>query len=308
MSITYATAAPVMMQLGDFQFGINTAAYQGLSRSDAWRWPAQERIGQEAALQHLGPGECSVTLDGVLYPEWKGGLGQLDAMRAQAGRGEPLVLVDGRGRALGMWVIESVSETQGTFAAGGVARRIEFSLQLKRFSSQVTGPVPTLPPLPVARPPVPPEAATTAQKTRSLADSIVEAARPLLAGATSAWRTLQESPAVAGLRDAAGAVRRCADGARQLQSAAEEAGRLLAVGGRDNGAARVAARLGARGAGLRRQAESAERLLRRTLGTIDGAPEEAVRTIVAGAECAGKLTALCRTVAAQGARISGEGT
>ena len=36
MTLTYATAAPVMLQLGDFQFGIDTAAYQGLSRSDAW--------------------------------------------------------------------------------------------------------------------------------------------------------------------------------------------------------------------------------------------------------------------------------
>lgn len=36
MTLTYATAAPVMLRPGDFQFGIDTAAYQGLSRSDAW--------------------------------------------------------------------------------------------------------------------------------------------------------------------------------------------------------------------------------------------------------------------------------
>ncbi|MDO5058087.1 MAG: phage tail protein [Lautropia sp.] len=305
MTVTYATAAPVMMQLGDFQFGINTAAYQGLARSDAWRWPAQERIGQEAALQALGPGESSITLDGVIYPEWRGGLGQLDAMRAQAGRGEPLVLVDGRGQALGMWVVESVSETQGTFAAGGVARRIEFSLQLKRFSAAVMGPVPQLPPLPVAAGPVAAGGGAPATRTRTLADSLIEGVRPLLAGATSAWRTLQASPAVAGLRDAAGAVRRCADGAQQLQGAAEEAGRLLAVAGRDNGATRIAARLGERGAGLRRQAESAERLLRASLGTIEGAPEEAVRAVVSGAECAGRLAALCRQATTEAARIAG---
>ena len=36
MTLSYATAAPVMLRPGDFQFGIDTAAYQGLSRSDAW--------------------------------------------------------------------------------------------------------------------------------------------------------------------------------------------------------------------------------------------------------------------------------
>ena len=99
----HALAAPVMMQLGAFQFGINTAAYQGLSRSDEWRWPGQERFGQAPALQHTGPGATTITLDGILYPEWRAGLGQLDAMRAEAGKGKPLVLVDGRGQALGMW-------------------------------------------------------------------------------------------------------------------------------------------------------------------------------------------------------------
>ncbi|MDO4231313.1 MAG: hypothetical protein Q4D19_04200 [Lautropia sp.] len=40
MSIAYAIGTPVMLQLGAFQFGINTTAYQGISRSDGWRWPA----------------------------------------------------------------------------------------------------------------------------------------------------------------------------------------------------------------------------------------------------------------------------
>ena len=189
MTVAYALATPVMMQLGAFQFGVNTAAYQGLSRSDEWRWPDQERFGQAPALQHTGPGATTITLDGILYPEWRGGLGQLDAMRAEAGKGRPLVLVDGRGQALGMWVIERVDESQSIFAAGGVARRVEFTLQLKRFSARVAGPVPRLPPLP--KPASTPAAGTDAvAQVRAAAANTATSAGSVASTATGAWQSV----------------------------------------------------------------------------------------------------------------------
>lgn len=303
MALDYVLAAPVMMQLGGFQFGINTAAYQGLSRTDEWRWAGQERYGQEAALQYTGPGTASVTLDGVIYPEWKGGLGQLDAMRQEAGKGRPLVLVDGRGLAHGMWVIESVSETQGTFAAGGVARRIEFSLQLKRFSSTVTGPVPTLPPLPKPAPPVSTLADAPAQKARSLAEQVIEAAQPLISSASNAYRVLQEqaAPLTETLKGAAGAAQRCAEAARQIQT---EAQKVKALAGDNPEAARLwSQRFGARVAGILTQAESATRILRRATGRLDAAPEDAVRAVIQASDCANRTSRLCRAAATEAARI-----
>lgn len=304
MTIAYALGAPVMMQLGVFQFGINTAAYQGLSRSDSWRWPAQERIGQEAALQHVGPEATSISLDGVIFPEWRGGLGQLDAMRAQAARGEPLVLVNGLGQALGMWVIERIDENQSTFAGGGIARRIEFSMQLRRFSEAVTGPVPQLPPLPVPRPPASGE--TTAQRAGSLADTVTTAAAPLLDGARSALRQLQEkvAPAASMLQEAADAAQRVADVAADLQATAGRARSLLKHQQDDAGAARIAAMLGTRGMRLRGHAESAERVLRRLMTQVEAVPDEVVRAMTGAAECAGKLGALCRTTYIEADRIS----
>lgn len=118
MTISYALGAPVMLQLGAFQFGINTAAHQGLNRSDGWRWPAQERIGQEAALQHIGPAETTITLDGVIFPEWRGGFGQLDAMGGQAGWGAA-----GAGQCVG----EKAAEP-----GGGFARRKHGPVRAKR--------------------------------------------------------------------------------------------------------------------------------------------------------------------------------
>ena len=308
MALDYALAAPVMMQLGGFQFGINTAAYQGLSRTDEWRWPAQERYGQEAALQFTGLGATSVTLDGVIFPEWKGGLGQVEAMRQEAGKGRPLVLVDGRGQALGMWVIESIDETQGTFAAGGVARRIEFSLQLKRFSAAVTGPVPTLPPLPSPRSLVSAQVATPAQQTKSLAEQAIEAAQPLISSASNAYRALQAqaAPLTGALKDAAGAAQRCAEAAHQLQTEAQQ---VRALVGDSPAAARLWSRLfGAQGAGIQAQAESAARILRRAVDHLEAASEEAARAVIHATDCANRTSLLCRMVVTEALKIGGAET
>jgi len=45
-----------MLQLGSFQFSIQSTAYQTLQRSIEYRWPAQDRFGKEPALQYVGPG------------------------------------------------------------------------------------------------------------------------------------------------------------------------------------------------------------------------------------------------------------
>lgn len=127
--------ADVMMQLGEYQFSVNTAAYQDLRRSSEYRWKNQERVGQLDALQYTGQGSDTITLSGVVFPGYKGGTGQLNAMRAQAGTGQPLLLVDGQGFIHGRWVIEKIDEQQAVFARAGVPRRQQFSLQLRKYDN-----------------------------------------------------------------------------------------------------------------------------------------------------------------------------
>lgn len=122
-----------MLQLGAFQFGVNTAAYQSLKRSSEWKWPSQDRFGNPPALQYVGAGADSITLPGVIYPEWRGGNGQLDNLRALAEKGEPQKMIDGSGSILGDWVIERIEENQSVFAAGGSPRKQEFTIQLRRY-------------------------------------------------------------------------------------------------------------------------------------------------------------------------------
>lgn len=130
--------ADVMMMLGTFQFGLDTAAFQELNRNTEWRWPAQDVFESLPVLQFTGHGEDTITLPGIIYPEYWGGTGQLNALRQLGDLGEPQTLIDGRGNVLGEWVITGVQERQSVFAAAGVARRQEFTVSLKRFGDSTT--------------------------------------------------------------------------------------------------------------------------------------------------------------------------
>lgn len=131
--IGYTLGAFTMMRLGSFSFSINTAAYQDLKRATEYKWAAQERFGQLDALQFTGPGEDSITLEGVILPAYRGGTGQVESLRALAATGQPQMLISGLGAMHGRWVIESVGEGQGVFAAAGIPRRQEFTLKLRKF-------------------------------------------------------------------------------------------------------------------------------------------------------------------------------
>ncbi|WP_430415863.1 phage tail protein [Marinobacter adhaerens] len=129
--------ADVMMKLGGFTFSIDTAAYQSLSRNSEYRWASQDRIGTNPALQNIGTGSETINLQGVVFAAHRGGTGQLDDMRREAAKRQPLILVDGRGLVHGRWVIERVEEEQSNFAQAGVARRQQFRLQLRKYDDGV---------------------------------------------------------------------------------------------------------------------------------------------------------------------------
>lgn len=124
-----------MMALGIYRFALETAAYQELVRHTSYRWASQERIGRHPAMQFIGPGHDEIDLEGVIYPHFRGGLGQLDAMRVIAGFGSPHLLVSGTGRIFGSYVIESVEEIQTIFHSNGSPRKLEFALVLRSYGA-----------------------------------------------------------------------------------------------------------------------------------------------------------------------------
>lgn len=131
-----ATVFWVQMALGAFRFSVFSAAYQGFSRAASHRWAAMDRIGRAPAHQYLGPEAEEIGIEGVIFPGYEYSLlggNQISQMRAQAGLGQPLMLVDGLGFVWGRWVVRSVTEDQSVFMPDGAARRIGFRLQLSAY-------------------------------------------------------------------------------------------------------------------------------------------------------------------------------
>lgn len=132
-------AERVMLGLGEFRFEIATAAYQKFSLNQSWRWPEQARISRDPALQFVGRNAGEIELDGVIYPGFKGGLGQIEAMRALADTGKPQQLVDGLGRVWGPWVITEIGDTRTVIADDGQPRKLEFRVKLKAYGEDDVG-------------------------------------------------------------------------------------------------------------------------------------------------------------------------
>ncbi|WP_273794633.1 phage tail protein [Brucella intermedia] len=132
--------AYTMMGLGPFRFSIDTAAYQTLTRKSEYRWESQERIGRHPAMQFIGAGHETFTLEGTVYPHWRSGFGQVEEMRGIAGQGSPLMLVSGTGRVFGRFVITEVEERQTYFHPNGAPRKQEFTLELKSYGEDGEGP------------------------------------------------------------------------------------------------------------------------------------------------------------------------
>lgn len=130
---TFLTGFMPQMILGSYLFSLNTAAFQERDRETSYRWAKQERFANAPALQFLGPGDDTIKLPGVIYPSYKGGTGQVASMRAAAGNGQPLILLDALGNVYGRWVIEKVTQKDTVFAPLGIPLKQEFTLELRHY-------------------------------------------------------------------------------------------------------------------------------------------------------------------------------
>jgi len=128
-----------MLALGDYRFSVDTAAYQSFTRDLTFLWPTQQRFGGHATPQFVGKGEFKRSLKGDIYPEYKGGLKQIDAMAAEASQGRPLQLISGTGEVMGYWCITSIHEEATVFHHNGQPRKISFSLALSFYDSVYKG-------------------------------------------------------------------------------------------------------------------------------------------------------------------------
>ena len=126
--------ADLMLALGPFRFSVDSLAAERLTHRRAYRWAAQPRLGERAALQYLGEGEEQVTLGGRIYPHYRGGLGQATLLAALAGAGVPQPLVSATGVFWGFFALVRVDQEQQRYFPGGVPRRLQIELTLRRYA------------------------------------------------------------------------------------------------------------------------------------------------------------------------------
>ena len=122
----------MMMILGMFVFSLPTLAYHELQRQTEWKHASTARVGLRDAHQYVGPGDDTITLSGWVAPELTGSLYSLDALRMMADTGKSWILIQGTGRILGSYRITSMTEGRTILDGSGGARRVEFSIALKR--------------------------------------------------------------------------------------------------------------------------------------------------------------------------------
>jgi len=123
-----------LMSWGLFVFGIDTLAYDEYQRRRSWRHEESPRFLARPASQYVGPGDDDVTLLGSVIPEVAGSFGSLDTLAEMADTGDPQPLVDGHGKLWGIYKLVALDQSGKNIIAGGIARRIDFAIDLRRVS------------------------------------------------------------------------------------------------------------------------------------------------------------------------------
>lgn len=128
---------PLKANAQPYYFNLDTAAFDELQRKTAYRWAGQERLTRDIAQQAVGQGEETLTIKGAVFPLFKAGISQLDALRAIGKQLLPVSLTTGYGAVLGTWCLKSIDEDQSALLAGGIPRKQAFSLEFVKYGDDL---------------------------------------------------------------------------------------------------------------------------------------------------------------------------
>lgn len=128
---------PLTPDSAAYYFNLDTAAFEELRRQTEFRWAAQERLTRRPAMQAVGQGEEKISLKGAIYPHFRGGLAQLEALRTIGAKLQPLSLTTGYGDVLGTWCLLRIEEEQSALLQGGIPRKQTFTLEFTRYGNDL---------------------------------------------------------------------------------------------------------------------------------------------------------------------------
>ena len=125
------------MALGPYSFTAHGFGHGDIARSLDAGWAENAVIGALNALQWTGPKSESMTIKGVLFPiEW-GGMATLEALRAEARAGAPLMLVSLGGMVFGRHAIQRIEEDRSFHNRHGTPGKLAWTMELRRLSGAV---------------------------------------------------------------------------------------------------------------------------------------------------------------------------
>ncbi|MCQ2994169.1 phage tail protein [Pseudomonas syringae] len=128
---------PLTPNTPPYFFNLDTAAFDELSRTTAFRWASQERLTRRPAQQAVGMGDEKITIKGAIFPGFKGGLKQLNTLRSIGQKLQPLMLTTGYGEVLGNWCLVNLNEEQSALLQGGIPRKQAFTLEFVRYGDDM---------------------------------------------------------------------------------------------------------------------------------------------------------------------------
>lgn len=124
----------VMMKLGSVKFSIQTLAYQKLTRTYGWTWAPTKRFGTIDSLQYTGKKNPTVTLPGVVFPEFQDvGTQQIETLVALGDAETPHLMTSGLGDVMGYWVVTGLTETEDKHIQAGIPIKQTFSLEIMYY-------------------------------------------------------------------------------------------------------------------------------------------------------------------------------
>jgi phage protein U len=121
------------MALGPFQF--RALGFGFTERDDDVETPwAEIELANRIDQQHwVGPKSQGETIKGVLFPEEYGGVETLRGLKRAAWAGTPLMLVTFAGDVHGLFVVHAVKSENSLGKADGSARRVSYTITIKRI-------------------------------------------------------------------------------------------------------------------------------------------------------------------------------
>ena len=122
----------MLISIGGYNFEIDKANFESMTKSSDYQWQPVERIGNNPAYQAAGKWKEEMELKGLISTS-KNGLKLMEELNDLAKEMTPRLLITGYGDNLGLFIILSVSEERDVFMPTGEFLKQSYTIKLARY-------------------------------------------------------------------------------------------------------------------------------------------------------------------------------